>query len=143
MSELGRALTAARGLEDPVLLATVALVCYAGAATANIADARSHQAEAALVASRSPTRSWRSIGLPLDLGWAEFFLERYDDSIAHLQRGIEVARAGGQGQLANQMEQGLGVSLLMRGRLPEARRLFKEASRTPASWTTHRPCSGR
>jgi ATP/maltotriose-dependent transcriptional regulator MalT len=123
----GEALTAARELDDPVLLATaVALVCYAGAATADIADARSHQAEAAaLVASLTDEQLALHPACLSDLGWAEFFLERYDDSIAHLQRGVEVARAGGQGQLANQMEQGLGVSLLMRGRLPEARRLFE------------------
>jgi DNA-binding NarL/FixJ family response regulator len=123
----GDALTAARELGDPVLLATaVALVCYAGAATADIAEACAHQAEAAaLVATLSDEQLAVRPACLSHLGWAEFFLERFDDSIDHLQRGVSVARAGGQGQLANQMEQGLGVSLLMRGRLPEARRLFE------------------
>ena len=122
----GDALAAARDVDEPVLLATAtALVCYAGAATADIADARSHHAEAAaLVAKFTDEQLALHPACLSDLGWAEFFLERYDDSIAHLRRGVSVARAGGQGQLANQMEQGLGVSLLMRGRLPEARRLF-------------------
>jgi ATP/maltotriose-dependent transcriptional regulator MalT len=123
----GEALTAARELDDPVLLATaVALVCYAGAATADIEVARSHQAEAAaLVASLTDEQLAARPAALSHLGWAEFFLERYEDAIAHLERGVSVARAGGQGQLAYQMEQGLGVSLLMRGRLPEARRLFE------------------
>ena len=81
-----------------MLLATAAaLVCYAGAATADIDDARSHQAEAAARSSRAHRRGAGVSALPLShLGWAEFFLERYDDSIADLQRGIAVARLGGQ-----------------------------------------------
>ena len=128
MRERGHAaLTAARELDNPVLLATAAaLVCYAGAATADIDDARSHLAEAgALVASLPDSDLAARPDALSHLGFAEFFLERYDDSIAHLQRGIAVARLGGQGQLAHQMEEGLGVGLLMRGRLPEARQLFE------------------
>ena len=30
------------------------------------------------------------------LGWAENYLERYDDAIAHAQRGIAIARAHGR-----------------------------------------------
>jgi DNA-binding NarL/FixJ family response regulator/tetratricopeptide (TPR) repeat protein len=121
------ALAAARELDHPVLLATAAaLVCYAGAATADIDEARAHHAEAATrIASLTDQELAAWPNALSHLGWAEFFLELYDDAIADLQRGIRVARMGGQGQLARQMEQGLGVSLLMHGRLPEARALFE------------------
>jgi DNA-binding NarL/FixJ family response regulator len=121
------ALTVARELDEPALLATAAaLACYAGTATADIEDARSYQGEAAaLVASLADEQLAARPDALSHLGWAEFFLELYDDSIAHLQRGVSVARLGGQGQLAHRMEQGLGVSLLMIGRLPEARLLFE------------------
>ena len=33
------------------------------------------------------------------LGWAENYLERYDDAIAHAERGVALARATGQGRL--------------------------------------------
>ena len=32
------------------------------------------------------------------VGWCEEYIERYDASIAHLERGVRIARATGQGQ---------------------------------------------
>jgi DNA-binding NarL/FixJ family response regulator len=54
------------------------------------------------------------------LGFAEFFCERYDDAIRHLQRGIAVARATSQGQFLIPMMVGLAHALEMRGQLREA-----------------------
>jgi hypothetical protein len=34
------------------------------------------------------------------LGWAEFLTERFDDAVRHLERGIAVSRATGQGHLS-------------------------------------------
>ena len=120
-------LTAARELDEPGLLATAtALVCYAGAATADIEDARAHHAEAAARVSALTDEELVVRPNALShLGWAEFFLELYHEAIEDLQRGIAVARLAAQTELARQMEQGLGVSLLMRGRLVEARALFE------------------
>jgi DNA-binding NarL/FixJ family response regulator len=58
---------------------------------------------------------------PYYLGYAEYFCERYDDAIRHLQRGIDVSRASGQGQFLVPMTIGLAFALEVRGRLAEAR----------------------
>ena len=34
------------------------------------------------------------------LAWAETYLERYEDAVAHADRGIAIARAFGEGRLA-------------------------------------------
>jgi DNA-binding NarL/FixJ family response regulator len=54
------------------------------------------------------------------LGFAEYFCERYDDAIRHLQRGIAVSRASEQGQFLVPMMAGLAFALEVRGRLAEA-----------------------
>ena len=57
---------------------------------------------------------------PYYLGFAEYFCERYDDSIRHLRRGINLSRAVGQGQFVVPMQVGLAHALETRGRLLEA-----------------------
>jgi tetratricopeptide (TPR) repeat protein len=54
------------------------------------------------------------------LGWAENYLERYDDAIAHAQRGIAIARASDQGRLLVPMMLVQGYPFEMQGRMPEA-----------------------
>jgi DNA-binding NarL/FixJ family response regulator len=57
---------------------------------------------------------------PYYLGYAEYFCERYDDAIRHLQRAIAVSRACGQGQFLVPTMVGLAFALEVRGRLAEA-----------------------
>jgi ATP/maltotriose-dependent transcriptional regulator MalT len=54
------------------------------------------------------------------LGWCEEYLQRYDASIAHLERCLSIARATGQGQLIVGMMTALSSSLAWSGRLHEA-----------------------
>ena len=51
------------------------------------------------------------------LGFAEYFCERYDDAIRHLERGIAVSRQVGHGQFLIPMMVGLAHALETRGRL--------------------------
>ena len=54
------------------------------------------------------------------LGWAETYLELYDDSLAHAEQGIDVARATGSGHLLVPLMLVRGFPLQMQGRLAEA-----------------------
>ncbi|HLM09888.1 MAG TPA: AAA family ATPase [Thermoleophilaceae bacterium] len=123
------AVAGAEGLGDRVLLATAeAMLGYAGTAVGAIDGAVEHQRRAAeLVDSLSDAELVMRPAALAHLGWAEFFMERYDDAIRHLERGMSVAWAAGQGQLAHMIREGLGVSMLMRGRLAEARQLFESS----------------
>ncbi len=57
---------------------------------------------------------------PYYLGFAEFLCERYEETIVHLQRGLAVSRASGQGQFVVPMMVGLAHALEVRGRIDEA-----------------------
>ena len=61
------------------------------------------------------------------LGWAEHFMERYDDAIRHLGRGMAASRLSGQGHLVVPMMLGQVFSLAVRGRLAEAADLVEAA----------------
>ena len=70
------------------------------------------------------------------VGWAEHWMERFDGAIRHLQRGIAVSRATGQGHLLVPMMLGACMALSMRGSLAEAGELAEaavDASRLSAS----------
>jgi ATP/maltotriose-dependent transcriptional regulator MalT len=75
---------------------------------------------AALVNEATDEELARRLQAPYMAGWTEHFMVRYDDSIAHLRRGIAVARRSGQGALLVPMRIGLSLSLAWRGRLAEA-----------------------
>jgi DNA-binding CsgD family transcriptional regulator len=112
----------ARETEAPALHAVaVALECFAELGLGRTESAQALQAAAAArldalddgaLAGRPDT--------PYYLGFAEFFCERYDDSIRHFRRGIAVSRASGQGQFVIPMTIGLAHALEVRGRLAEA-----------------------
>ncbi len=55
----------------------------------------------------------------LFLGWAEIFLGRFDDADRHLERGVNLARASGQGQHIL-MTTGRALVLSIRGNISEA-----------------------
>jgi DNA-binding CsgD family transcriptional regulator/tetratricopeptide (TPR) repeat protein len=55
----------------------------------------------------------------LFLGWAEIFLGRFDDADRHLERGVTLARASGQGQHIL-MTTGRALVLSIRGKISEA-----------------------
>ena len=97
-----RGLAAARVLGEPALVATAAAVLAHGCAIAGlVAEARANADEAGARSTSSPTtRSRCHLDAVSRLAWAEYFIERFDDSIRHAARGVAVARATGQGQFA-------------------------------------------
>ena len=62
----------------------------------------------------------------LFLGWAEILLGRFDDADRHLERGVTLTRASGQGQYIL-MTTGRALVLSMRGNIPEATELVATA----------------
>ena len=112
----------ARETEAPALAAVaVALECFAelGLGRTEVAQALQADAAARLDALDDGTLAGRP-DAAYYLGFAEFFCERYEDSIRHFRRGIAVSRASGQGQFVIPMTIGLAHSLEVRGRLAEA-----------------------
>jgi DNA-binding CsgD family transcriptional regulator len=106
-----------RGLEA---LAT-ALLCFAEYNLGHSAEAAAVCDESAALLDALPDDQ---LAMRIDaayyLGFAEYFVERYDDSIRHLRRGINLSRASGQGQFVVPMQLGLAHGLDVRGRLAEA-----------------------
>src|SRR4029453_10968052 len=93
---MGRAaLETARGVGDRALLASAASALALGeSAAGEIPPAREHLAEAlALVDDLSDTELAPRLEALFYLGWAENYLERFDDAVAHADRGVAVARA--------------------------------------------------
>jgi DNA-binding CsgD family transcriptional regulator len=68
-----------------------------------------------------------SIDAALIIGRTEIHVDRFDDATRHIERGLEVARAAGQGQLLVPLMLGRVVLLCVQGRLPEASELVESA----------------
>jgi DNA-binding CsgD family transcriptional regulator len=123
------ALETARRLGDGGLIAAAASALALGeAASARIEAARAHRAEAleqiermddAELANRLETLYY--------LGWAESYLEHYDDAIAHAERGVAIARAMGEGRLLVPLMLLRGYPFEMQGRLAEANEMCETA----------------
>ncbi|MQA74715.1 MAG: AAA family ATPase [Solirubrobacterales bacterium] len=64
------------------------------------------------------------------LGAVEYFLERYEDAVRHLRRGVAVARSTRQGQFLIQTMIGEAWCLVHLGRTREAIELAEDASET-------------
>ena len=116
------ALEVARGLGDGALIAAAASALALGeAASGASADARRHRDEAAEQIERlSDAALAPRLEALYYLGWAENYLERYDDAIAHAQRGIAIARATGEGRLLVPLMLVQGYPFEAQGRLAEA-----------------------
>lgn len=54
------------------------------------------------------------------LGWGEYFVERFDHAIRHLERGVAVSRRTGQGRLLVAMMLVLALAQVARGRVAQA-----------------------
>lgn len=119
----------AQSVGDP-LLCTVAtaLLAWAGSFLGPASQALEHLTEAAeLFDGLDDAQLARRLDAASDLGWAEGFLERFDDAIHHMQRGIAVSRATGQGQVLVPLMLGQAFALSYRGRLSEAAELAEAA----------------
>jgi DNA-binding NarL/FixJ family response regulator len=119
----------AGALEDPGLRAlTAALDCFAHYGLGRLAEAEEARAEAAaaLDAMTDDQLAGR-LEAPYYLGFAEFLCERYEETIVHMQRGLAISRASGQGQFVVPMMVGLAHALEVRGRIDEALDLVEGA----------------
>jgi DNA-binding CsgD family transcriptional regulator len=112
----------AGALDDPGLRAlTSALDCFGHYGRGRLVEAEAARAEAAaaLDAMGDDQLAGR-LEAPYYLGFAEFLCERFEETIVHLQRGLAVSRASGQGQFVVPMMVGLAHGLEVRGRIAEA-----------------------
>jgi DNA-binding CsgD family transcriptional regulator/tetratricopeptide (TPR) repeat protein len=127
---MGRgALETARGLGDPPLLAAAAAALALGeAAAGEIAAAREHRDEALEQIDRlTDAELAPRLEALYYLGWAENYLEHYDAAIEHVDRGIAIARATGEGRLLLPMMLVKGYPFEMQGRMAEAVELCEAA----------------
>ena len=120
---MGRgALESAHALGDRALVAAAAsALCLGEAAVGDLDAARKHRDEALAEVDRlSDTELAPRLDALYYLGWAENYLEHYEDAVAHVDRGIAIARATGQGRLLVPMLLVKGYPFELQGRLAEA-----------------------
>ena len=124
-----RALETARALGDRALIAAAAsALCLGEAVGGAIEAAREHRAEALAQIDRlSDAELAPRLEALYYLGWAENYLEHYDEAIAHADRGIAIARATGEGRLLIPLMLVKGYPLEMQGRIAEALELCEAA----------------
>ena len=129
-----RGLATARALGEPGLVGTAAAVLAHGCATAGlVAEARSIAAEAgALLDELADDALAQRLDAVSRLAWAEYLIERFDDSIRHAARGVAVARATGQSQFTPLLLGAQALSTTIRGDLSAATALHEEATETAA-----------
>jgi ATP/maltotriose-dependent transcriptional regulator MalT len=125
----GRGLAVARVLGEPALIGTAAAVLAHGCANAGlVAEARANADEAAARVDQLPDDT---LALHLDavsrLAWAEYLIERFDESIRHAARGVGIAGATGQGQFTPLILSAQALSTAVRGDLAAAISLQEDA----------------
>lgn len=117
-----RALEAAQALGDrPLIAVAAAALCLGEAASGDMSSAREHHAIATgEVDALSDAALAPRMEALYYLGWAENYLERYDAAVAHVDRGIAISRATGDGRLLVPMMLVKGFPFEMQGRMREA-----------------------
>ena len=123
------ALETARGLGDrPLIAAAAAALALGAAAAGDIEAARRHHAVAVeQIEQLTDAELAPQLEALYYLGWAENYLERYDDAIEHTERGIRIARATGEGRLLIPLMLVKGYPFEMQGRVSDAVELCETA----------------
>jgi hypothetical protein len=94
-----------------------------------VADAGESAAEAARLLDALPDAACAAqLEVFWWLGWCEQAIERFSDSVRHLRRAIELARATGQGYNFVTSMESLAVPLVFQGKLAEAHEVVEEAT---------------
>ena len=138
-AEMGhQALATSRALGDRALIAAAASAFCLGETVAGRIDRALECREAARaeVDSLADEELAPRLEALYYLGWAETYLERYADGIGRFERGLEIARATGDGRLVIPMMLGKNFALEMTGRLVEGLECCEtglEAARLSAS----------
>ena len=118
----GEARAAAKALGDAALIAAAtASESLACALADHVDEARALRDEAAAILdSLSDEELAGRLDAAASLGNAETYTDRLEDAVRHLDRGLAVARASGQGRLFPLLTQRKGFALTLLGRLAEA-----------------------
>ena len=107
--------------DEALIAAAVSALCLGEAAVGDIAAAKEHRVEALEYVDRlSDAELAPRLEALYYLGWAENYLEHYDEAIAHADRGIEIARSAGQGRLLLPLMLVKGYPFEIQGRMTEA-----------------------
>lgn len=125
----GHAVAAAMPLGDRPLLATaLALRAWAGAMAGDGQAAQAHCDEATeLIDELTDEELARRLDALAHLTGADLYLDRFEATVRHGERALEIGRRTGQGELFPLVVAMLGVSLWVQGRPLEAGELFDGA----------------
>jgi DNA-binding CsgD family transcriptional regulator len=112
----------AEALADAPLRAAAAAAAAIACALGDRVDEAQELREraAAIVDGLSDEELARRLDAAANLGNAETYLDRLEDAVRHLDRGLSVARETGQGRLFPLLTQRKGFALTLLGRLEEA-----------------------
>jgi DNA-binding NarL/FixJ family response regulator len=123
-----RALGVARGLNKPLTAASLAVLAVAAAFTGPIPEAEAFRSEAAALVDPLPDEELADrLDALTNLSAADVYLHRYADAASHANRGLAMARATGQGEVAPFLIPVLVTVLHTTGRVTEAADLLDEA----------------
>ncbi|HEX2042791.1 MAG TPA: AAA family ATPase [Acidimicrobiales bacterium] len=112
---------------QPLEAVASALRAYAMVSMADPGADAAVTGAAALMDGVDDARLAQRIDAAVYLAWAESLAERFADSVRHVERGIAVSRAFGQGQFITLLTLGQSVALMYQGRISEARELAAAA----------------
>ncbi|MQA85081.1 MAG: AAA family ATPase [Streptosporangiales bacterium] len=111
-----------RGSDDPSLSAgATAVLTMTAYVAGDAAEALTWRERAAALIDELPDGELaRRLGAAAWLGWAEMFLDRNEDALRHLDRGLSLARSTRQAHLLTYLVVGKACALHLVGRLDEA-----------------------
>ena len=111
-----------------LVCSAAAALCLAETAAGAIEAALGHREEALTALDRlSDAQLAPRLEALYHLAWAETYLEQYDAAVAHVERGIAISRAFGEGQLLVPLLLAKNFPFEMQGRLREAIQLCEDA----------------
>jgi DNA-binding CsgD family transcriptional regulator len=125
------ALATARRVGDGPLLAATIGACVQHAYIKGVVDDEVLallDESTAMVDSLLDNDLVRHLEAAVALGWNELVYERWDGSIRHLARGMQLARVSGQNHLVTYLQIGQGTAYGLRGQLREAAACFDDAA---------------
>jgi DNA-binding CsgD family transcriptional regulator/tetratricopeptide (TPR) repeat protein len=124
-----RALGVTRALDElPPAAASLAVMAVAMAFTGPVPEAEAYRSvAAALVDALSDDELANRLDALTNLSAADLYLHRYDDATRHADRGLAIARATGQAEVAPFLIPALVTVLHTTGRVAEAAELLDEA----------------
>ncbi|HZN90383.1 MAG TPA: LuxR C-terminal-related transcriptional regulator [Thermoleophilaceae bacterium] len=123
-----RALAVAKDIDESLTVASLAVLAVATAFTGPVSEAKAYRSAAAALVDVLPDDKLASrLDAVTSLSAADLYLHRYDDAAAHAKRGLAIARASGQGEVAPFLIPVLVTVLHTTGRVSEAADLLEEA----------------